>query len=120
MRVLVCGGRDLSDRGALFATLAAMHAAVPFAVLIHGAAKGADALAGEWAESAGVPVEAYPADWKRFRGSAGPRRNARMLAEGKPDLVVAFPGGTGTANMIGQATAAGVRVVPVPSAGESP
>ena len=33
-----------------------------------------------------------------------------MLAEGKPDLVVAFPGGAGTANMIEQARAAGVRV----------
>ena len=38
-------------------------------------------------------------------------RNARMLAEGKPDLVVAFPGGRGTADMVAQARKAGVRVV---------
>jgi len=110
MKVLVCGGRDYVDRESLFATLTAIHTATPFALVIHGAAKGADRLAGEWAESVGIPVAAYPADWKRYRGSAGPRRNAQMLAEGKPDLVVAFPGGTGTANMIGQATAASVQV----------
>ena len=44
---------------------------------------------------------------------AGPERNARMLAEGRPDLVVAFPGGTGTADMVRRAKAAGVRVVEV-------
>jgi hypothetical protein len=36
-----------------------------------------------------------------------------MLEEGKPDLVVAFPGGTGTANMVKQARAAGVEVLEV-------
>jgi hypothetical protein len=34
-----------------------------------------------------------------------------MLDEGKPQLVVAFPGGRGTADMIGRARAAGVPVV---------
>jgi UDP-N-acetylmuramoylalanine-D-glutamate ligase len=33
-----------------------------------------------------------------------------MLDEGKPDLVVAFPGGRGTANMVQQAHRAGVEV----------
>jgi UDP-N-acetylmuramoylalanine-D-glutamate ligase len=33
-----------------------------------------------------------------------------MLKEGRPDLVVAFPGGKGTANMVAQARAAGIRV----------
>jgi hypothetical protein len=34
-----------------------------------------------------------------------------MLEEGKPDLVVAFPGGRGTANMVKQARAAAVKVL---------
>jgi predicted Rossmann-fold nucleotide-binding protein len=33
-----------------------------------------------------------------------------MLSEGKPDLVIAFPGGRGTADMIRQAKEAGVPV----------
>lgn len=42
--------------------------------------------------------------------AAGPIRNQRMLDEGKPDLVVAFPGGRGTADMVRRAKAAGVPV----------
>jgi len=82
-------------------------------VVIHGAAPGADTLAGRWAELRRVPVEAFPADWEKHGRAAGPIRNAPMLAEGKPDLVVAFPGGRGTANMCKQARAAGVKVVEV-------
>lgn len=119
MRVLVCGGRDFADRDLLFHTLGAIHAATPFTALIHGAAKGADRLAGEWAESASVPIAAFPADWKRYRAGAGPKRNARMLVEGKPELVVAFPGGSGTADMIAQAEAAGVTVRRVGVAGDA-
>jgi hypothetical protein len=36
-----------------------------------------------------------------------------MLAEGRPDIVVIFPGGRETANMVKQAKAAGVWVVTV-------
>jgi len=34
-----------------------------------------------------------------------------MLKDGRPDIVLAFPGGTGTADMMRRARAAGVRVV---------
>jgi hypothetical protein len=38
-----------------------------------------------------------------------------MLRFGKPQLLVAFPGGAGTENMIDQANAAGVDVLqPIP------
>jgi ABC-type sugar transport system substrate-binding protein len=36
-----------------------------------------------------------------------------MLDEGKPDIVVAFPGGTGTADMVRRARKAGVVVIEV-------
>lgn len=34
-----------------------------------------------------------------------------MLTDGQPDLVVAFPGGRGTADMVRRARAAGVETV---------
>jgi len=37
-----------------------------------------------------------------------------MLTQGKPDLVVAFPGSKGTENMIRQAQTAGVPVHLIP------
>lgn len=78
-----------------------MHAKRPFAVLIHGCATGADIMAGEWAKANGIPVLEYPALWKLHNKRAGPIRNVQMLEEGNPDLVVAFPGGRGTAHMVG-------------------
>ena len=79
MRVLVCGGRDYTDRGAVFAALDELHAREPIALLIHGAARGADSLGGEWAAARGVPVQAFPADWKKHGRAAGPKRNQQML-----------------------------------------
>jgi hypothetical protein len=81
-----------------------------FTLLIAGGASGADTLAARWAQDRGVPTQVYMAEWERLGREAGPIRNQRMLTEGKPDLVVAFPGGKGTANMVAQARAAGVRV----------
>lgn len=111
-RILVTGGRNYANVRLLTRTLDDLARTRAIAVIIHGNAPGADSLAAEWARRSRVPVEAYPADWRRGKG-AGPERNARMLAEGKPDLVVAFPGGRGTADMVRRARAAGVRVVEV-------
>lgn len=109
MRVLVCGGRDYTNGRRLRFFLDMLEE--PISVLIEGGARGADRLAKEWAEDRQVPVETYPADWDRHGRSAGYIRNQQMLKEGKPDLVVAFPGGRGTANMVALAQKAGVRVV---------
>jgi hypothetical protein len=81
-------------------------------VLVHGAASGADAMAGRWAGANGVSVTTFPADWNRYGRSAGPRRNQAMV-DSEPDLVVAFPGGRGTADMVRRAEAAGIRVLKI-------
>lgn len=109
-RVIVCGGRDYADRDYLFTVLDDLHAGDPIGVIMHGDARGADTLAGEWAEARGVAVFELRADWKRHGRSAGPRRNARML-NAWPDLVVAFPGGDGTADMVRRAANAGLPVM---------
>lgn len=115
-RVLVCGGRDYVDAARVWSVLDYYRSeGGGFAVVIHGAARGADSLAGSWAEKNGIPQQAYPADWNTWGRVAGPRRNGQMLIEGKPDFVIAFPGGRGTANMINQAQAVGVPVLLVPA-----
>jgi hypothetical protein len=108
-RVLVCGGRDFDDWAMLCTVLNALN---PYpTVVIHGAARGADRMAGDWARANGLSWEAFPADWQRDGKAAGVIRNSRMLAEGKPDLVVAFPGGRGTADMVAKARKVGVPVI---------
>jgi hypothetical protein len=91
-------------------TLDAMHASDPIAVLIHGDAQGADRLAKGWAVSRRVKHLPFAADWQTHGDLAGPIRNRRMLVEGMPDRVLAFPGGRGTRNMVFQAKRAGVPV----------
>ncbi len=111
IKVLVCGGRNFGNRALLYSIMDHHHReAGAFEYLIHGAARGADTLAGEWARERAVPVHSFPADWHTHGNSAGPIRNALMIAQGKPDLVIAFPGGAGTANMIRQAEVAKIPV----------
>ena len=110
MRVLVCGGRDYFKPAQVWRALDKLHAERPITALMQGGAVGADTLAKEWAATKPA-IERFVchAEWEKHGRKAGPIRNARML-EWKPDLVVAFPGGTGTANMMQQARAAGVDV----------
>ena len=70
-------------------------------------------MAQEWAEARGVPCEVYLANWAELGRKAGPIRNQQMLDEGRPTLVVAFPGGRGTADMIRRARSAGVEVIEI-------
>lgn len=111
MCILVCGGRDYEDRTSFYYYMDDLVKLYGRPItIIEGGARGADALAKEFAATEGLISETYPADWKKHGKSASPIRNKLMLDEGKPDLVVAFPGGRGTENMIQQAEKAGVTV----------
>lgn len=111
MKVLVCGGRAYTDMRTVTTCLDGL---VPKPTLIiQGGAFGADACASEWAYKRDVPERQFLADWKKHGRAAGPIRNQQMLDEGQPDLVIAFPGGTGTADMVRRAKFAGVRVIEV-------
>lgn len=111
LRVLVCGGRDYDDREAVDQTLDRLHAERGIACIIAGAARGADTLAAAWATDRGIALLEFPADWKTQGRAAGPIRNQRMLEEGAPSYVVAFPGGRGTADMVRRAEGAGLTVL---------
>lgn len=104
-RVLVCGGRDYADESRVALELVEVQPTV----VIHGGCRGADFLAHLWSQENGIPEECFAADWSQGK-KAGPLRNAKMLTEGKPDVVVAFPGGRGTEDMVARARAAGVPV----------
>ncbi len=102
MIVLVTGGRDYKDAKRVSDTLDVIHQAHHIEMLVHGCATGADTLAAIWAMKRGVHPAGVPALWDFYGKIAGRVRNSAMLVF-KPDLVVAFPGGSGTANMVGQA-----------------
>jgi hypothetical protein len=128
LRLLVTGGRNYADADSINMLLSAIHERRgPITCIIHGGATGADTLAKEWALAHNIKELPYPADWddltqpdalirvrrdgKRYDARAGFRRNQRMIDEGKPTLVAAFPGGNGTADMSRRARQAGLHVV---------
>lgn len=112
MKLLVCGGRDYRNEAYVWLTLDRLHAETPITEIITGGVPGADRIANDWAKTKPIKRYVSKADWKAHGKSAGPKRNARML-EWNPDLVLAFPGGRGTANMVAQAKASGIKVIEV-------
>jgi hypothetical protein len=141
-RWLVCGGRDFGDlrigradprwndrvaeRNFVVGTLESIaHERSGFyiphdnwlpsdIIIIAGGARGADECAIEWAVVNWCRFQEFPADWDKYGKAAGMIRNRQMLEEGKPDLVIAFPGGRGTAGMVTLARKAGVETIVVP------
>jgi ribA/ribD-fused uncharacterized protein len=109
--VLVCGGRDYANAARMDEMLSQIPK--PF-VLRHGAARGADTLAGAWATRVGVFVEPYPAPWRLYdspgKNIAGFIRNAAMIRGPRIARCIAFPGGNGTADMVKSCEKAGIPV----------
>lgn len=138
MRILVCGSRDygeergllkmytdraLYEQRVLYCTLNGYAIGCEnYVTIIEGECPygGADIWARKWADAHKYKVEPYPANWypngedAGRDPSAGPRRNTRMLIEGKPDVVIGFVNhplseSRGTADMLRKARAAKVR-----------
>lgn len=117
MRVVVTGGRKYQDSARVAAVLQAVHTKHGIDAVIQGGADGADRLCAEWAWDHKIPVATVNAKWEdidrpgaviktradgtKYDVLAGYFRNERMMAEGRPDCCIAFPGGTGTAHMLG-------------------
>ncbi len=120
MRVLVCGGRDFGSSNFGESAFVFDYLEQFFSdkdrtsvIIISGCAQGVDTIAINWAHMNYVACFKFPADWPYLGKKAGYVRNKRMLEDGKPDLVIAFPGGKGTAMMVDLALKAGVEVIEV-------
>ncbi len=101
-RVIVCGSRGWTDRDRIADRLFYLP---PDAIVVHGAAKGADRIAAQEAEKLGLLVEPHPADWNTLGKKAGSLRNREMAMLGA-DLCIAFWDGRskGTLDMMNAAS----------------
>jgi hypothetical protein len=97
VRLIIAGGREFEGLREHVAYLNDFHEQYRVREVLCGEARGADDFGKRWAESKGIPVASFPADWGRGR-AAGPIRNQQMADNA--DALVAFPGGRGTENMI--------------------
>lgn len=112
----VTGGRDYSDAECVNREMAAHHERLEFGVVINGYADGLDKLVDAWCVSNGVQPARCPALWDYWRSQgrvriAGVRRNWAMTLL-RPRVLLAWPGGEGTDNMIAQCRRVGIEVIP--------
>lgn len=89
MIALFFGSRGWTDRDTIRDDLADLPAGT---VVVEGGASGADRIAREEAHKLGIHVATVNAIWSRGN-SAGPRRNAAMLAL-RPDVAYGYTLGT--------------------------
>lgn len=111
-RILVTGSRDWDDWPTMAAALVAQVDGGEV-VIVHGGARGADQMAGEWARKYGLEEEVFPAQWNTHGKRAGFVRNAEMVATA-PDVCLAFiknqsKGATMTADLAESAAIPTVR-----------
>lgn len=113
MRLVICGGRDYQPATKDYDVLMALLRYLNPEVVIHGGASGVDQWAGQRAEYAGFHVEVHRPDYANAPGSSAPLlRNTHMARRaGEGGVCIAFPGGSGTAHMVGQAEKYGLRVI---------
>ena len=129
------GGRDLAwPQQRVAAELLARSGGRLVHLLLHGGARGADAAIGRAAQQLGWSALVMPAQWQLHGRAAGPIRNRELLeqaiakaeAHTSPGslssvLVVAFPGGAGTASLMREARRMASRSpVPISVAEVSP
>ena len=111
MRVLFCGDRDWTDHAMIEAAVVKLP---PNTVIIHGACRGADRIAGKEGRLHSFKVIPFPAEWALYGKAAGPIRNEQMINEGLPAIVYAFHDhldqSTGTRDMIDKAESVGIPV----------
>lgn len=126
LRFAVTGGRGYGNKPYVWAAWdRVLRERGPFILVSGQCETGADRFSEEWAGERGITVDPFPAKWddtqapgavvrRRRNGQpynllAGFWRNQEMVDSGL-DGCVAFPGGTGTADMVRRCEAAGVKV----------
>jgi len=114
--ILVCGDRNWSNEQVIREILGKFKHPKEIHV-VHGAARGADAIAGQVAKELGMSVTEVPAEWHKFKRNAGPIRNRKMFDEFHPEAVFAFHSNIteskGTKNMVEYARSKGCKKIMV-------
>lgn len=111
MRVAITGDRYWDDEHALMAALSTLDPETDFVIL--GDARGADYIAWQVCKDLGLPYRRHFANWARYKGSAGPKRNTAMLDDGAEEVWyfhLNLNASRGTKNCVEQARDRGIPV----------
>ncbi len=108
--LLVCGGRHWRNRHLTFKVLDRARTGFNVRLVVSGGRPGADKLTSDWADARNIPKLVLTANREKLARSTGPHLHQRMLDDGRPDMVIAFPGGRGTADMVQRCKERGLLV----------
>lgn len=104
---IICGGRDFKPTLSAAQWLSYVLVDRSISRVYHGGARGADLFGRDVARSLDIPSRAFIPQWDQYGKRAGLARNREMVLTAT-DLVglgdvtcAAFPGGRGTAHMVG-------------------
>jgi hypothetical protein len=114
LTVGVTGGRSYRDYFTVQKALAKVSARFDITVVHGDCPTGADAWARQWCEMTGTPERRYPADWETKGQAAGFLRNEQMAKEAGIQLLLAFPGGPGTNDMVQRCHRYGIPLKLIP------
>ncbi len=111
MKVIIAGSRKPGFKvsGDIWAMMDGLSTVIT--EVVSGKAKGVDKWGEDFAKFKGIHVEPFPANWDYHGEAAGPIRNAEMVKYA--DALIAFPGGSGTADVTKKAKAAGLLVIEI-------
>lgn len=108
MRTIIAGSRTITSLETVKRAVEACGWTIT--TVVSGAARGVDKLGERWAWQNNIPVDPYPAQWKKFGDVAGYIRNGEM-AKNADALIAVWDGMSGgTANMIKQARERNLKV----------
>jgi hypothetical protein len=108
MLVIIAGSRHFHDQKTLDQAVEA--SGFEITCVISGAAKGVDRLGENWAQTRGIGIRSFPADWKKHGRAAGPIRNKEMAEVGEALIALPCPCSRGTRGMIKLAKEHGLPV----------
>ncbi|RXP46194.1 DUF2493 domain-containing protein [Lutibacter sp. HS1-25] len=111
MKIIIAGSRTFTDYKKLFEVCDLFLQDQTVIEIVSGAYnKGADKLGEKYAAKKGFQLTKFPADWKRYKRAAGPKRNQQMA--NYADALIAFWDGKsrGTKNMLNLAKQAQLKI----------
>lgn len=113
-RILVCGARDYNKPSYFreqMDRLVKSHFADKF-VIIHGGHGGVNILAAQWAALGDYPTLEIRGNTPYYHSASERIQNQWLMDWGRPDLVLAFPGGRNTEDIVRHAKERGIHVIP--------
>lgn len=113
MRVLICAGRYYADSRLCRRVLEAFQRLHEVRVVIHGGSQFLGAHIEDWARETGAHIVRYPPNWQLHGKHAERLRSSFMLADSRPDIVLALPGGEDTEELLAQARVRGIQTLSV-------